>query len=226
MILEEVICTIQILLITKTVLEKKYASSEEIVPILTEWAHKNHFELVIRKNDKDRRVQLRTPKDSEQECSKNENARSHSLTLEEFQLLSKAKKLFVGLNIIDIRKAIDGTDGKYILIYDDIRNWKVEVESHDKSMDKIRNSAFDIIYRTESRDYSVRYQASSNDKDVKSMFFIHSSAAAGEVFGIYATYKGSNKAMPLASIQSVSHLVGNSLTTNSIAYAIVSEEST
>ncbi|CAO0799335.1 unnamed protein product [Mucor circinelloides] len=88
-------------------------------------------------------------------------------------------------------------------------------------MDKIRNSAFDIIYRTESRDYSVRYQASSDDKDVKSMFFIHSSAAAGKVFGIYATYKGNNKAMPLASIQSVSHLGGNSLTTNSIAYAIV-----
>ncbi|KAL7312391.1 hypothetical protein PS15m_008153 [Mucor circinelloides] len=43
----------------RIVLEKKYASPEEIVQILAEWAYKNHFELVIRKNDKDRRVYLR-----------------------------------------------------------------------------------------------------------------------------------------------------------------------
>ncbi|KAL9551204.1 hypothetical protein PS6_005114 [Mucor atramentarius] len=134
----------------------------------------------------------KAPEDSEQECSKNENAHNHSLTLEEFQHLSKAKKLLVGLKIIDviqkmisagnsvpqIRKAIDGTDGKSILTYDDIRSWKVEVESHDKSMDKIRNSASVLIRRTESRDHSGRYQASSDGKDVKSIFFIHSNAAA------------------------------------------------
>ncbi|KAL9536399.1 hypothetical protein PS6_011921, partial [Mucor atramentarius] len=62
-------------------------------------------------------------------------------------------------------------------------------------------------------------------KNVKSIFFMHSNAAAeinvrGEVFGIDATYKVNNKAMPLVSIQSVSHLGGKSLmTTTAIAYA-------
>ncbi|EPB82477.1 hypothetical protein HMPREF1544_10771 [Mucor circinelloides 1006PhL] len=127
----------------RAVLEKKYASSEEIVQILAEWAYENHFELVIRKNDKDRRVHLRckfegnsTPKDItdrqkrrksvkadcpfilkityskkapdedfkwkalEQDCSKNKNAHNHSLTLEECQLLPRAKKFLIGSDTI------------------------------------------------------------------------------------------------------------------------------
>ncbi|KAL9538326.1 hypothetical protein PS6_011585 [Mucor atramentarius] len=121
----------------RTVLEKKYASPEEIVQILAEWAYKNHFELVIRKNDKDRlrrklypkehyRSSMKkkicqdrlsfhledhlleeSPEDSkwkvlEQDCSKNENAHNHSLTLEECQLLPKAKKFLIGPDTIDV----------------------------------------------------------------------------------------------------------------------------
>lgn len=104
----------------------------------------NHFELVIRKNDKDRRVHLRcklegnstpkhiadrqrrrksvktdcpfilkitfskkAPEDSkwkvlEQDCSKNENAHNHSLTLEECQILLEVKKFLIGSDAIDV----------------------------------------------------------------------------------------------------------------------------
>ncbi|KAG1111649.1 hypothetical protein G6F42_014961 [Rhizopus arrhizus] len=136
-----------------------------------------------------------------------------------------------GNSVPEIKKTIDGTDGKSILTYDDIRNWKVEAMSNDKSMDKFGNSASDLIRRMEGRNYIVRYQASSDGKNVKSIFFMHSSAAVeirvrGEVFGIDATYKVNNKAMPLVSIQTVSHLGGKSLMTTPIAYAaIVSNES-
>ncbi|KAI8637917.1 hypothetical protein BD408DRAFT_406066 [Parasitella parasitica] len=42
-----------------TILNAKYASYQEIVKILTDWAQKNFFELVISKNEKERRVHLR-----------------------------------------------------------------------------------------------------------------------------------------------------------------------
>ncbi|CAO0794178.1 unnamed protein product [Mucor circinelloides] len=172
---------------------------------------------------------------------KNENAHNDSLTLEECQLLRKTnKKFLIGSDTIDDvvqkmigtensvpeikKKTIDRTDGKSILTYDDIRNWKVEVMSHDKSIDKFGNSASDLIRRIEGRGYIVGYQVSSDGKNVKPIFFMHSSAAAEinvrrEVFGIDATYKVNNKAMPLVSIQSVvSHLGGKSLMTSPIVY--------
>ncbi|CEP10890.1 hypothetical protein [Parasitella parasitica] len=172
-----------------TVLTAKYASYQEIVKILTEWAQKNHFELVISKNEKERRVHLRCKLGGEtkfkdiavrqrtrksfkincpyilkisyskkaaegskwkvlkQKSENNEEVHNHPLTLESFQRLPKFKRALIGSktttlvqhmiragsSVPEIRRTIRQTNAASILTYDDIRNWKVEMEEQEKS---------------------------------------------------------------------------------------------
>ncbi|KAG2191681.1 hypothetical protein INT47_005998 [Mucor saturninus] len=142
------------------------------------------------------------------------------------------KMIQAGNSVPEIRRTLGGINGQSILSYDDVRNWSAE-NTQSFSVNSLDKDARNLMSHISNKSYLVAYQKALDGSESRcslaSIFFMHETAleevrSRGEVFIMDATYKTNNLGMPLISIQSVSHVGGNSLMSTPIAYAFVANE--
>jgi hypothetical protein len=179
-----------------------------------------------------------------QDSSKNEDQHNHDLSVEEFQLIAEGRRsaisdkaaetistmLDAGNSIPEISKTLGGRKAVTIMSYMDLYNWRQEVERTGGDAFESRSDALELLKIIESRGYLVSAMINKENK-LDCIFFIHPKSLEeikrrGEILIIDATYKVNNLDMSLISVQSVSNLGGEQLSTVPIAYSIAARETT